>query len=107
MNIFSRKMLLFFLTFAQNIDCRYTLQPPRRGGTNEYAQFMFWSKNKKNRYTTAYLSFIYMKWGLMGYILHAHIFLVCSHFHHSRQQIHSSEITEYGNTNEICLDHVH
>ena len=26
---------------AQNIDCRYTLEPPRRGGSNKYPQFMF------------------------------------------------------------------
>ena len=36
-----------FLIFAQNIDCGYTLEPPRRGGSNEYPQSMFWSKNKK------------------------------------------------------------
>ena len=47
----------FFFIFAQNIDCRYTLEPPRRGGSNEYPQSMFWSKNKKNRYTPAYPSF--------------------------------------------------
>ena len=41
------------LIFAQNIDCGYTLEPPRRGGSNEYPQSMFWSKNKKNRYTPA------------------------------------------------------
>ena len=29
----------------------------RRGGSNEYPQSMFWSKNKKNRYTPAYPSF--------------------------------------------------
>ena len=34
-----------FLIFAQNIDCGYTLEPPRRGGSNEYPQSMFWSKN--------------------------------------------------------------
>ena len=34
--------------FAQNIDCGYTLEPPpRRGGSNEYPQSMFWNKNKK------------------------------------------------------------
>ena len=43
-----------FLVFAQNIDCGYTLEPPRRGGSNEYPQSMFWSKNKKNRYTPVY-----------------------------------------------------
>ena len=46
-----------FLIFAQNIDCGYTLEPPRRGGSNEYRQSMFWSKNKKNRYTPAYPTF--------------------------------------------------
>ena len=46
-----------FLIFAQNIDCGYSLEPPRRGGSNEYPQYMFWSKNKKNRYTPAYSSF--------------------------------------------------
>ena len=30
---------------AENIDCGYTLGPPRRGGSNEYPQSMFWSKN--------------------------------------------------------------
>ena len=46
-----------FLIFAQNIDCGYTFEPPRRGGSNEYPQRMFWSKNKKNRYTPANPSF--------------------------------------------------
>ena len=32
--------------FAQSIDCAYTLEPPRRGGSNEYPQSVFWSKNK-------------------------------------------------------------
>ena len=45
------------LIFAQNIYCGYTLEPPRRGGSNEYPQSMFWSKNKKNRYTPAFPSF--------------------------------------------------
>ena len=26
---------------AQNIDCWYSLEPPRRGGSNEYPQSMF------------------------------------------------------------------
>ena len=27
--------LIFFQSFAQNIDCGYSLEPPRRGGSNE------------------------------------------------------------------------
>ena len=49
--------MIFFLIFAQNIDCGYTLEPPRRGGFNEYPQSMFWSKNKKNKYTPPYPCF--------------------------------------------------
>ena len=30
-----------FHTSAQNIDCGYSLEPPRRGGSNEYPQSMF------------------------------------------------------------------
>ena len=52
---FIRKKLYFL--HAENIDCRYTLEPPRRGGSNEYPQSMFCIKNKENRYTTAYPSF--------------------------------------------------
>ena len=50
---FQYKIFDIFLIFAQNIDCGYTLEPPRRGGSNEYPQSMFWSKNKKNRYIPA------------------------------------------------------
>ena len=53
---FHRKIFDIFLIFAQNIDCGYTLEP-RRGGSNEYPQSMFWNKNKKNRYIPVYPSF--------------------------------------------------
>ena len=42
---FQEKMFDIFLIFAQNIDCGYTSEPPRR------------SKNKKNKYTPACPSF--------------------------------------------------
>ena len=32
---------------AQNIDCGYSLEPPRRGGSNEYPQSMFYAVIKK------------------------------------------------------------
>ena len=41
---FQQKFFDIFLICAQNIDCGYTLEPPRRGGSNEYPQSMFWSK---------------------------------------------------------------
>ena len=54
---FTRKKNDIFLIFAQNIDYGYMLELPLRGSSNEYPQSMFWSKNKKNRYTPAYPSF--------------------------------------------------
>ena len=36
-----------FRIFAQNIDCGYSLEPPRRGGSNEYPQSMVLTRNKK------------------------------------------------------------
>ena len=35
---------LFFLFLLKNIDCGYSLEPPRRGGSNEYPQSMFWAE---------------------------------------------------------------
>ena len=32
---------LFFLFLLQNIDCGYSLEPPRRGGSNVYPQSTF------------------------------------------------------------------
>ena len=32
---------VIFLICAQNIDCGYSLEPPHRGGSNEYPQSMF------------------------------------------------------------------
>ena len=35
---------IIFLISAQNTDCGYSLEPPRRGGSNEYPQSMFWAE---------------------------------------------------------------
>ena len=32
---------IIFLILLENIDCGYSLEPPRRGGSNEYPQSMF------------------------------------------------------------------
>ena len=42
---------------AQNIDCGYSLEPPRRGGSNEYLQSMFWAEIRKIMYTPVNPSF--------------------------------------------------
>ena len=35
---------IILLVSAQNIDCGYSLEPPRWGGSNEYPQSMFWAE---------------------------------------------------------------
>ena len=44
---FSDKNSDIFHISAQNIDCRYPLEPPWWGGSNEYPQSKFWSRIKK------------------------------------------------------------
>ena len=46
--MFSDKKSDNFHISAQNIDCRYSLEPPRRGGSNEFPQSMVLSRNKKD-----------------------------------------------------------
>ena len=51
---------------AQNTDCGYSLEPPRRGGSNEYLQSMFSSRNKKNNVYPCKPQFYYIKVGFEG-----------------------------------------
>ena len=51
---------------AQNIDCGYSLEPPRRGGSNEYPQSMFLRRNKKNNVYPCKPQFYYIKVGFKG-----------------------------------------
>ena len=39
-----------FHTFAQNIDCGYSLEPPPRGGSNEYHNLCFERGGGSNEY---------------------------------------------------------
>ena len=61
---------------AQNIDCGYSLEPPRRGGSNEYPQSMLLSRNKKNNVYPYKPQFYYIKWGLRGSQLYRHVFVM-------------------------------
>ena len=45
---FQIKISDIFHMSSQNIDCGYSLEPPRRSGSNEYPQSMFLSKSKKD-----------------------------------------------------------
>ena len=51
---------------AKNIDYGCSLEPPRRGGSNEYPQSMFLSSNKKNNVYPCEPKFYYIKVGFKG-----------------------------------------
>ena len=53
----SDKNSYIFHMSAQNIDCGYSLEPPRRGGSNKYPQSMFWAAIRKIIYTPVNPSF--------------------------------------------------
>ena len=63
---FSEKKSDIFHISAQNIDCGYSLEPPRRGGSNEYPQSMLLSRNKKNKVYPCKPQFYYIKVGFQG-----------------------------------------
>ena len=64
---FSYKNSDIFHISAQNIDCGYSLEPPRRGGSNEYPQSMFFfSRIKKNNVYPCKPQFYYIKVGFKG-----------------------------------------
>ena len=66
---------------AQNIDCGYSLEPPRRGGSNEYPQSMFLSRNKKNNVYLCKPQFYCIKEGLRGSKLYRYVFVMATEKH--------------------------
>ena len=60
---FQINILIFFIFLLKSIDCGYSLEPPRRGGSNEYPQSLFLSRNKKNNVCPCKPQFYYIKVG--------------------------------------------
>ena len=63
---FSDKNSDIFNISAQNIDSGYSLEPPRRGGSNEYPQSMYLNRNMKNNVYPCKPQFYYIKVGFKG-----------------------------------------
>ena len=55
-----------FHIFVQNMDCGYSLEPSRWGGSNGYPQSMFLSRNKKTNVYPCKPQFYYIKVGFKG-----------------------------------------
>ena len=76
MAIFQIKKSDIFHISAQNIDCGYSLEPPHRGGSNEYPQSMFLSRNNKNNVYPCKPQFYYIKVGFKGSKLYRYVFVM-------------------------------
>ena len=56
---------MILLYFCSKIDCGYSLEPPRQGGSNEYPQYMlfFLAEIRKNNVYPCKPQFYYTKVG--------------------------------------------
>ena len=63
---FSNKTFWYFSYFCSKHRLWYSLEPPRRRGSNEYPQFVFLSGNKKNNVYPCKPQFYYIKVGFEG-----------------------------------------
>ena len=52
----------------KNIDCGYSLEPPRRGGSNEYPQSIYVFEQKYEKYQNFYLKTLSFWWWNFQYI---------------------------------------
>ena len=75
---FSWKILVVFLFLLKKIDCGYSLELPWWGGSNEYPQSMFLSRNEKNNEYPCKPQFYYIKVGFRGSILYRRVFVIPS-----------------------------
>ena len=56
---------IIFLISAQNINGWYSLEPPRRGGSNEYPQFMFLAETLKiSEFSSENVQFLVVKFSI-------------------------------------------
>ena len=88
---------------VQNIDCGYSLEPPRRGGgSNECPQPMFLSRNKKNNVYSCEPQFYCIKGGLYTNVFVMYnvcdflfAFLHTKHMSEDTQEMPQSQITAF------------
>ena len=89
---FQIKLFYIFHISARNIDCGYSLELPRRCGSNEYPQSMFLSRNKKNNVYPCKPQFYYIKVGFKGvvFVMISTVCTVSSGTDRPEQNIHQT-----------------
>ena len=82
---------LFYLFLLKNIDCGYSLEPPRWGGSNEYLQSMFWAELWKiSEFLSENFQFLAVEFSIY---LNRDIFVIYAQVVVSLRWTHMSEIT--------------
>ena len=74
MDNFQMKIFDIFLSFAQNIDCGYTLEPEAVQTSTH--NLCFRAKLTKKMYTPVNRSFTILKWGARGCKLHGCVIMM-------------------------------
>ena len=77
-------IFIIFLISDQNIDWEYSLEPPRRGGSNEYPQSMFWAEIWKNiSFLSKNFQFLEVKFSIYlnrrVFVMRQHILVLIDH----------------------------
>ena len=69
---------IIFLFLLKNIDCGYSLEPPRRGGSNEYPHSMFWAEIGKisEFFIWLFSFFFFFFWVKFSVHLNRHVFVM-------------------------------
>ena len=65
-----------FRISSQNTDCGYSLERPWQGGSNEYPQSIFLSRDKKKNVYPCKPQFYCIKVGFKGSKLYRHVFVM-------------------------------
>ena len=77
LKVFKYKFWYFYI-FAKNIDCEYSLEPPRvlEAVPTSTHNLWFWAEIRKIMYTSVKPSFTIWKWGLRGSKLYRYDFVM-------------------------------
>ena len=82
---------------AQNIDCGYSLEQPRQGGSTVYTKSMFWAeiRDKKNNLYPYKPQFYYIKVVFKGLKLYRHGFVMLKDFAAEKNECFSSKYSAH------------
>ena len=98
---FQIKILIFFSYFCSKHRLWVLVRTPQRGGSNEYPQSMFLSRNKNNVYPCK-PQFYYMKVGFIGSKLYRYVFVMVKN--KIKEKVHLSFPKYYQHLSCTCVN---